>query len=252
MNAATTLPSNPDKLWRILPRSATQLERDLLTVTSSDDLRTLFKLISGVKRGMEPDNWLPILLTEYGFAAIAKEHLNWRPLLTVSKALRGKWGTPYAVEEMAKLLLYVDALIWEEPEPRIHFSEFQMDLGTFEPDLQRLLRLRRMVNVIKPARGRFRRIFNAEWDERQHIWDESFWGCFWDRDSGVDLFQDLGFASTRPEDQFLVSLGRVFHDETAITAEGIDSIEIEMNPDVWVDENGAVIVDGDGEPILLT
>lgn len=207
MSADITLPTNPDTLWKILPSSATQLERHLLSVTATDDLRDLFGLISRVKRELEPTNWLPLLLAEYGFSEIAKDFTNWRPLLAVSKDLRGKWGTPYSIEAMAKLMRYLSAEIWEEPEATIHFPEFQLDLAGFEADLTRLGCLRRMVNVVKPVRGRFRRIFNSEWDERQFKWDESEWGDCYDNDSGVDILPLGAFGPYRSDDQFLVSLG---------------------------------------------
>lgn len=252
MSAATTLPSNNDSLWKILPRSATQLERDILTVTSTDDLRDMFLLIAKVKRELEPDGWLPLLLTEYGFAEIGKYHANWRLLLSVAKDLRGKWGTPYSVEQMAILMMYASAEIWEEPLPGIHFPEFQMELGGFEPLLARLLTLRKMVGVIKPARGRFRRLFHG-WDERQHVWDDSFWGTFWDTESGVDILP-LGGTGHAVGDQFLVSLGLDFG---SLVVQGIASAvvavsEVVISPPYyeWVSDE-ELVVDENDETILF-
>lgn len=292
MSAAITLPSNPDSLWKILPPSATQLERDLLTITSTDDLRHLFALISKVKRQIEPANWLPLLLAEYGFSEVAKEYSNWRHLLSVAKALRGKWGTPLSIKKMAALMAYYNAKVWEEPLPSVHFPEFQLELGAFEADLSRLGRLRRMANIVKPARGRFRRIFNG-WDERQALWDESDWGCFLDNDSGVDILP-LGFFGTyRGDDQFIVSLGihpgnggftaspfllllspelALFERDygSLVSEEFLPLLDEEGWDDdfgvylvsqvtvqdpislIWVTEDGTILVDQNGVPLLLS
>lgn len=246
----------PDTLWKILPRSATQLERDILKATNTDGLRGMFMLISKAKLEIEPENWLPLLLTEFGFAQIAKEFKGWRALLAVAKDLRGKWGTPYAVEEMARLLRYDNAAIWEEEAPCLHFSEFQLNLGQFELDLTRLTRLRRMVDVIKPVRGRFRRVYHG-WDERQHIWDDSFWGTFWDKDSGVDILPIVAAGQYRSGDKFLVSLGLDFYSLTTTPVVMTIASEVLVEGATggafdWVTESGETIVDQNGETLLLS
>ena len=217
MSAATTLTLNEDTLWRILPGSATKLERDMLRATSSDDFRELFKLISAVKREMEPDSWLPSLLVEYGLAELAKYFKDHRRLLNVGKDLRGKRGTPHSIEEMSRLMRYNQASIWEEPVPTVHFPEFQLELGEYETTLSRLGTLRRLINVVKPVRGRFRRVFHG-WDERQHTWDDSEFGDMWDAESGVDILP-LGFyGDYRGDDQFIVSLGQDFAKRIVVPA----------------------------------
>lgn len=209
MSAVTTLSNNPDTLWKILSRSATQLERDLLKTTSSDEFRRAFSLIPTVKRELEPTDWIPFLLIEYGAAEAAKLFKDWPILLDYIKRIRGKQGTPMAVEEMAKLMRYAQNEIWEEKEATLHFPEFQLDLGQYEGSLARLCTLRKLVNTVKPERCRFRRVFHG-WDERQMVWDDDDYGSFWDSDSGVDILPLGLYGDYRADDQFLVSLGQSF------------------------------------------
>lgn len=221
MSAVTTLSNNPDTLWKILPRSATRLERDLLKTTSSDEFRRAMGLIPRVKRELEPTDWIPFLLIEYGAAEAAKLFKDWRKLLDYIKMIRGKQGTPFAVEEMAKLMRYAQNQIWEEPEPTVHFPEFQLELGEYEPSLARISTLRKLINTVKPARGRFRRVFHG-WDERQMVWDDTEFGCFWDAESGVDILPLGVYGDYRGDDQFIVSLGQFFLRQVTLPAIAIN------------------------------
>lgn len=253
MSAVTTLNNNPDSLWKILPRSATQLERDLLKSTSSDEFRRVFGLIPEVKREIEHPDWLPFLLIEYGAAEAAKLFKDWPALLEYIKMIRGKQGTPFAVEEMAKLMRYAQNLIWEEPEATVHFPEFQLALGEYEPSLARLCTLRKLVNTVKPARGRFRRLFHG-WDERQMQWDDDEFGSFWDSESGVDILPLGLYGDYRSDDQFIVSLGQSFvRNVTMPQIELSDSADIERGyPLVLVERHFLAQTTSEFYPLLDT
>lgn len=216
MSAAITLPLEEDTLWKVLPRSATSLERDILKLANTDNLREAAIGLTDIKYILEPTDFIPLLLMEYGFAEAAKRFLDYPTLLEAAKRLRGKFGTPCAILEMAKIMGYTNATLWEEPEPTIHFPEFQLNLGQYEWRLDRLATLRHLINVVKPVRGRLRRVFYG-WDDRQTKWDESFWGNYWDTYSGIDILPLVSDRLTyRIDDLYIVSMGLYQNDITQL------------------------------------
>lgn len=227
-----------DQLHKLLPISATRLERDLLRITPFDAiLQPAIPLINTSKRLAIPANWVPWLIVEYGLGrlqeVIAAVSVIRTPLVDESgNSILDEAGNPIYGTELGTMsptdfieqgLVFnrligtpgaigmifdwrgIEAVLVEEQEPGIHFAEFQVKLISSPPnDPEEICLLGKGLDIAKPARGRFRRIFNDAWDIGRFILDESDWGDLLDNYSGV-YGPEIGLCNDR---QLWVSLGQ--------------------------------------------
>jgi hypothetical protein len=102
--------------------------------------------------------------------------------------------------------LDLEVEVWEEPDPTIHFSEYQLELLSEVPmDLRILCKMVRAAKIAQPARTRFRRIFNKEWNVGRFMLDSSDWGDLLSNYSGT-LFDNRMPCGKKTG--LIVSLGR--------------------------------------------
>lgn len=196
-----------DNAWKLLPRNSTQLERDLLKVPRFDShLHPEAATIATFKRGDNiPPTILPWLDVEYGLGRLGEFITDPRQRITEGIQFNREIGTPAAIMRAAGWV-GMNGRPWEEPEPGLHFAEFQFELlGDIPADLSVLYQLSRALNIAKPARTRFRRVFNSGWDVKHFVLDKSDWGDLLSDYSGVDFDERTpGIDRTG----LVVSLGR--------------------------------------------
>lgn len=220
-------PRSPDSLPLLLPNNATTLERDVLSLPPFDSILVpAAKLMPSTGFTHMPPEFLLWYVVEYGLAPLLPFFDNVQALYDVGQELMRYRGKAHSLELAASIIGY-DISIWEEPLPSVHFPEFQAHINSSILTPYSLHRLRQVVNFAKPVRGRFRRVFKGL-DDRQMVWDDSGWGEFWDRDSGVNLYAtDAVPPSERPlNDPFFVSLGSTYDSTVTLlpsTPSGEDS-----------------------------
>lgn len=193
-----------DELWKVLPRNATTLERDLLRITPFDGiLQPAIPSIILSKHTVIPDNWLPWLILEYGLGRLQEFIPDARQLVQEGLLFNRRIGTASAITQAAGWL-DMEVELWEEPEHGLHFAEFQLKLISSVPSWTELIcKLGRAIDIAKPARGRFRRLYNDRWNIDSFVLDNSQWGDILDNYSGV-WGPEIGLCGGR---QLWVSLG---------------------------------------------
>lgn len=193
-----------DTLHKILPLSSTGLEKDLLRIVPFDGvLNPVIPLINTFKREDIPDVILPWLIVEYGLGRLQQFVPNPRDLITEGLEFNRLIGTPAAISKVFDWF-GIEAELVEATVPGLHFAEFQVKLiSPATLTQEQLCLLAKALDIAKPARGRFRRIFNDAWDVGSFILDESDWGALLDNYSGV-YGPEIGLCDDR---QLWVSLG---------------------------------------------
>lgn len=193
-----------DTLYKILPLSSTGLEKDLLRIVPFDGvLNPVIPLINTFKREDIPDAIVPWLIVEYGLGRLQQFVLNPRDLITEGLEFNRLIGTPAAISKVFDWF-GIEAELVEATVPGLHFAEFQVKLiSPATLTQEQLCLLAKALDIAKPARGRFRRIFNDAWNVGSFILDESDWGTLLDNYSGV-YGPEIGLCDDR---QLWVSLG---------------------------------------------
>lgn len=194
-----------DEVWKLLPSNSTPLERDVLKIVPfQHTLMPTIPLLNTFKRIDIPDQFLPWLDIEYGLARLSEFLPDARERLEEGLLFNREIGTAAAILRAAGWL-DLDVELWEEPEPTVHFAEFQLKLISEIPSVDLFCVLARAMKIAKPARSRFRRIYNPTWDVRHFVLDSSDWG---------DLLSD--YSGARLDDRnpcgrkngLVISLGR--------------------------------------------
>lgn len=203
-----------DQLWRILPPSATDLERDVCAVAPFDHVLGPFvpkintaKHVTGERlfdETGEPvvdeygnlifaeppiypaDDWLPWLHLEYGISDLAPYLPDPRELLVEGLAFNRERGTAAGMKRAMRWLGYENAGVREREHNRasIHFAEYQILLGEVPVTVEELCTILRVARIAQPVRGRLRRVLHG-WDRSHFVLDESRWGARLDHYSGV-------------------------------------------------------------------
>ena len=193
-----------DDLYKILPLSSTALEKDLLRITPFTEIFSpTIPIINSFKREDIPDSIVPWLIVEYGLGRLQQFISDPRDLIAEGIEFNRLIGTPAAIYKILDWLELEGELV-EATKPGLHFAEFQVKLISPETlDKEQLCLLGKGLDIAKPARGRFRRIFNDAWNLDSFILDESDWGALLDNYSGV-YGPDIDLCNDR---QLWVSLG---------------------------------------------
>jgi hypothetical protein len=201
----------------LLPPSSTALERDVLRQEAFDQvLDPAVPRIKSPKRGegILPQ-WLPWLVIEYGLAELQEFIPDLAELIDLGRDFQEIRGTPAGVEFMAELAGFHAAETYQKDYPCLHFPEFELHLASVPNDPSGLCWLVKAVNLAKPLRSRFRRVFSG-YDRRPLVLDKHRFdsGVLLDSFSGVRS-GDLNLCSREPN--LWISFGRRY-DLTAVEA----------------------------------
>lgn len=166
--------------------------------------------VNTFKRIDIPDNILPWLDIEYGLSRLAEFVPDARTRLVQGLLFNREIGTKAAVQR-ASSWLGLDVDLWEEPEPTIHFPEYQLKLLSEIPVgwEQLLCKLWRLLKIAQPLRSRFKRVFNDYWNLPHFVLDSSQWGDLLSTYSGVPLDGYNKACPCGKTTNLVISIGRL-------------------------------------------
>jgi hypothetical protein len=192
----------------LLPRSSTKLEADLLRIESFDELGGSIDRISTAKYPDRPNDWLIWLLVEMNLVQFMEFVPDMRTLLLEGDKMNQWIGTEAAVKQAAGWLDY-SLDVEQYKKPTLHFPEWSVKLKGATPlfrQMDDLCRMARLMKLVQPARSRFKRVYNSDYDRRKMIWSNTRWGKLYSGVSGVHTTE----INTCSESHGMqVSLGRV-------------------------------------------
>jgi P2-related tail formation protein len=179
----------------LLPHNSTKFERDVeQSIKYGADVSFLF----GFKFENADPQLRLALAWEYSLAQIqsaydaaGSDSINGSRLSLVEfHRLR---GTPAALRNALSWYEF-ENVIFEEEIPGEHFAEFQIGLD----EIPNNLAIDKLIEVAKfaaPLRSRLTRMYNAEYDIRRFVLDESDWGDILSDNSGTRLSEDSPMLS---------------------------------------------------------
>jgi P2-related tail formation protein len=191
----------------LLPPNATTSEKN---IEKAIDYDVNTSLLSGFKF-QNSDQWLKLaLLWEYSLAQIDIDDFQKRVLKGLEfHRIR---GTPQSLRNALSWYNFDNIIIEEEP-PGEHFAEFQIGLAEIPNDLV----IDKLIDISKkaaPLRSRLTRMYNAEYDVRRFVLDESAWGNILSDNSGTRLTPDspvLSFGRTNRYSVAVPEIAVEFH-----------------------------------------
>ena len=161
------MPRISDGLYKVLPVSATELERALCKLVPFDNILdpVIPKLTTnklGTAEGSHiPDDYLPWLILEYGISWIQDYIADNRTCVSEGLLINRTLGTRAAVRQAMGWIGHDSVTIFTEPELTVHFPEWQIDPGVVIGSLSDIFKMWKLGTQVQPARSRFRRIFNG-------------------------------------------------------------------------------------------
>lgn len=192
--------------WKLLPITASKLERDLLKILPVPQVILDGVQMIGIRKIHDiPDSFLPWLVLEHGLVWMREYLDDDRVILEQGIELNQIKGTPASLKMVLSWFGFESASVHEADRPLLHFAEFEIDPGDIIVDLDRIPGIFRAINEVQPARSRFRRIFHG-YDKRLFYLCESKLNSeFLGHPSGIN-FDDLGRSPVKTE--LTVSFGR--------------------------------------------